>query len=527
MDIRTLLGLIFCLITSVDAFSQAARRRLPSSVNHPAINHFAPYMSLDGDALVFISDNAEDYILTPFFSYRTPRSDWRPPAELPRTIHTRLNYLWGYTLSPDGKILYFSTIKTPGVGGYDLWMSERNGSSWSTPQNLAAPLNTRAHEACATFTPDQKTVYFMRCETMSQREASGCKIMMSKKQANGRWGEPVALPPSINTGNAQAPRILADGETLIFSSDRPGGKGGMDLYVSRFRNGSWTDPVPMTFANTPDDDQFVSVNASGRYLLRDAPGDRRREMAEFLIPDHLRPKGLMRVEGTIAGAPAAYLSVHDLANGKRIFNGRPDGQGFFKLYLMEGSTYELSIDPEHDRLLYYSQRFDLTGDTLEQIVRVTPRIAPPKTGDEIPLDLVEFHGNTTDLTPASSAEVKRVARLIRGNPDREFAIKVVMTGYVEDSIRSSPELTEVRYDSVWTTIEVPDTTYVDADSMMVQVRDTLIVQPVFHNDRTQQQAEAVVSALEGQGVPRDRLPVEVMALPGDTRELRVFLVVRR
>src|SRR5690606_1511287 len=132
--------------------------------------------SLDGDALVFISDNADDYALTPIFSYRTPRSDWRPPAELPKTIHTRLNYHWGYTLSPDGKTLYFSTIKSPGVGGYDLWMSERNGMSWSAPQNLAAPLNTRAHEACATFTPDQKTVYFMRCQTMSQKEASGCTI---------------------------------------------------------------------------------------------------------------------------------------------------------------------------------------------------------------------------------------------------------------------------------------------------------------------------------------------------------------
>jgi autonomous glycyl radical cofactor GrcA len=527
-----LLGLLFCLVFVADAFSQAARRRLPSSVNHPAINHFAPYMSLDGDALVFVSDNAEDYVLTPFFSYRTSRTDWRAPAELPRTIHTRLSYLWGYTLSPDGKTLYFSTIKSPGVGGYDLWMSERTGSSWSTPQNMAAPLNTRAHEACATFTPDQKTVYFMRCETMSQREASGCVIMMSQKQANGRWGEPVALPPSINTGNAQSPRILADGETLIFSSDRPGGKGGMDLYVTRFRNGSWTTPVPMSFANTPDDDQFVSVNATGRYLLRDAPGARRREMAEFLIPDNLRPKGLMRVEGTIEGSGAAYISVYDLISGKRIFNARPDGQGFFKLYLMEGSKYELSIDPEHDQLKYYSQRFDLSGDSIEQVVRIAARLAPPVAGDEIPLDVVEFQDNATDVTPASAAELKRVVRLIKGNTDREFAVKVVMTGYQEDSIRSSPELTEIRYDSIWTTVEVLDTAYVETGDSLVQVldtleRDTLVVRPMFHNDRTQRQAEAVVAYLERQGIPVGRLGIETSALPGEERKVRVFLAVKR
>jgi hypothetical protein len=526
MYTRFFLGLLFYLTIVFDSYSQAARRSLPSSVNHPAISNYAPYMSLDGDALVFISDNADDYVLTPFFSYRTPRTDWRPPAELPKTIHTRLNYLWGYTLSPDGKTLYFSTIKSPGVGGYDLWMSERSGSSWSAPQNLGAPLNTRAHEACATFTPDQKTVYFMRCEKMSQREASGCVIMMAQKQANGRWGEPVALPPSINTGNAQAPRILADGETLIFSSDRPGGKGGMDLYMTRFRNGKWTDPVPMTFANTPENDQFVSVNATGRYLLRDAQGPRRREMAEFLIPADLRPKGLMRVEGTIDGAKSAFVSVYDLTDGRRVFNGRPDGQGFVKVYLMEGSTYELSIDPEQDKLTYFSQRFDLTGDTLAQIVRITPRIAPPAPGDEIPLDLIEFHGNTAEITPASSAELKRVARLIRGNPDRQFEIKVVMTGYMEDSIRSNPELTEVRFDSIRTTMHTMASTKLNPDSV-VEMHDTVIVRQWFHNDRTRQQAEAVVAGLERQGIPAGRISIEAIALPGEPRKVRVFLVVKR
>src|SRR5690606_2351893 len=181
MYTRFFLGLLFCLTIAFDTLSQAARRRLPSSVNHPAINNFAPYMSLDGDALVFISDNADDYVLTPFFSYRTPRSDWRPPAELPKTIHTRLNYLWGYTLSPDGKTLYFSTIKSPGVGGYDLWMSERNGSSWSTPQNLAAPINTRAHEACATFTPDQKTRSEEHTSELQSRENLVCRLLLEKK----------------------------------------------------------------------------------------------------------------------------------------------------------------------------------------------------------------------------------------------------------------------------------------------------------------------------------------------------------
>ena len=502
MNINFSWVLLICLFIPTDGSSQATKRRLPSSVNHPALNNFAPYMSLDGDALVFLSDNSEDYVLTPFFSSRTARSDWKQPEVLPRTIHTRLSYIWGYTLSPDGRFLYFSTVKSPGVGGYDLWMCERKGSGWSQPVNFAAPINTRSHEACATITPDQKTLYFMRCKSMDQKTASGCVIMKAQKKPNGQWGEPEELPATINTGNSQSPRILADTETLIFSSDKFEGSGGMDLYLSRLKDGRWTRPVPMDFANTPEDDQFVSVNAVGRYLMRDAKGSRKREMVEYLIPAGLRPKGLMRVEGTIAGqGTSSFITVLDMGSGKRIYSGRPDERGFFKLYLMEGSNYEISIDPERDDLLYYSQRFDLTGDTIEQVVRITPRIAPLDPGTEVMLDLVGFREYSADLLPEASNELKRVARLIKGNRDTDFTVEVTMTGYVTDSLPSSPDLTEVFYDSVWTTVE-------EIDSLgELFHRDTCTVKTIYHNDRTDDQARAVVAYLVGQGVPEGRLTI--------------------
>src|SRR5690606_40675772 len=108
----------------------------------------------------------------------------------------------------------------------------------------------------------------------------------------------------------------------------------------------------MDFANTNEDDQFVSVNAVGRYLMRDTKGNRKREMVEYLIPEPLRPRGLMRVEGTITGTgTSAFISVLDMGSGARVYSGRTDARGFFKLYLMEGSRYEVSVDPERDDLL--------------------------------------------------------------------------------------------------------------------------------------------------------------------------------
>jgi len=522
MNIKYSWVLVLCLLNISETFSQAAKRRLPSSVNHPAINHFAPFMSVDGDAIVFLSDNAEDYVLTPFYSSRNPRSDWKQPEALPKTLHTRLNFLWGYTLSPDGRFLYFSTIKSPGVGGYDMWFSERKGAGWAQPINLAAPLNSRSNEACATLTPDLKTIYFMRCEQMDQQGASGCVIMSARRKSNGQWDEPVALPASVNTGNSQAPRILADAETLIFSSDKfPGARGGMDLYVTRLKDGTWTNPVALEFANTTENDQFVSVNGVGRYLLRDAPGSRKREMAEYLIPAPLRPKGMMRVEGMITGmegpAVPVYISVVDLIAGYRIFSGRPDRGGAFKLYLPEGSQYEVSVDPEQSNYMFYSRKFDLT-DSIEQVVRISAPVKPLKKGDEIELSQVEFSEYGAELLPGAENELKKIARLIKGNFGMQFEIQVTMAGYAEDSIQSMPDLTEVRYDSSWTTLD-------EIDSLgQLYKRDTCMVSMLFHNDRTVAQAENVVAYLMGQGVPGSRMTYFVNSRPALPEEKKKILV---
>src|SRR5690606_12116912 len=111
--------------------------------------------------------------------------------------------------------------------------------AWSNPVNPGAPVNSRQHEACASLSADGKTLYFMRCEKMDQNSADLCRIYRTVKKPTGQWGEPEELPSHINTGNSQSPRIMADGETLIFSSDQMGGKGGMDLFLSRLVNGNW------------------------------------------------------------------------------------------------------------------------------------------------------------------------------------------------------------------------------------------------------------------------------------------------
>jgi hypothetical protein len=129
-------------------------------------------------------------------------------------------------------------------------------SEWSVPVNVGAPVNSAAGEMNAALSPDELSLYFTSTRTgglgstdiwVSQRDCDGCA-----------WGTPVNLGAPINSPGADAgPRLSIDGHLLFFQSDRPGGKGAVDIYVSRRDNPkddfSWGPPVNLgSDVNTTD-----------------------------------------------------------------------------------------------------------------------------------------------------------------------------------------------------------------------------------------------------------------------------------
>ncbi|HYG02312.1 MAG TPA: hypothetical protein VD927_07690 [Chryseosolibacter sp.] len=500
---KAVFSIILLVVCLQQGFSQAKTRRFPNSINHPSLNVFAPFISANGNAIVFLSDNAEDGALTPFYSFKEA-GDWKQPVVLPKNLHTRLNFLKGYALSADGKKMSITSIKGPGVGGYDLWTSEWKNNAWSEPANFGLPVNTRLHEAAPSFSVDGNTMLFMRCEQMDQMVAGKCSIWMSTRKSGGSWNEPEMLPASINTGNSQTPRMLADGETLIFSSDKmPGGKGGMDLYVSKKRGDNWSAPIAMEFVNTAGDDQYVSVEASGRYLLKDAPG-RKNEIIEYLIPDELRPAALVKVEGTVtfdgSTPTSSYVSVYDFSQQKSVYNAPAmGGDGKFLLYLKEGSRYELAVDPADDKYTFFSKKYDLT-ESLPGPDRITAKIQPLQEGAEIIVDGILFHPFTSEVDlDMSSNEVRRLTRLINANADFTFELQVLLSGYVEDANKVNEDLTEISVDTVTTQT-------VSLDSLGNEImQDSVEVKVTYHNDRTAKQGEEIINLLEAHGVDRNRL----------------------
>ncbi len=563
--IRLLHILSLFALVSIHCNAQSKLRKLPSNINHPAINVTSPFISLDGNTLVFISDNSDDNLPTMFYTTKRDAVNWNDPVMMPRTVNNRLNFLNGFAPSADGKTLYLSSLKSGGLGGFDIVVSQLKGTVWSEPANLGLPINSLGHEACPSLTADESTLYFMRCEKMDQKTASECKLMVSKKSRLGRWEEPEELPAFINTGNSQAPRILGDGETLIFSSDKfPENKGGMDLYMTRFAGNQWSQPVPLTFANSTRHDQYVSASSLGRYLLKDQPGARATEIVEILFPPDVKPKASLKIEGSITGLEnlsSPYIAVFDLKNQNRVFNGRPEKNGAFTLFLKEGTIYDLAIEPEKETFTFYSKKYDLTTNPIPQLDRVEASIVPISIGTQMDL-AIAFEPYATATTSYSAQELKRVARMVKGNPDFKFQLDVVLHGYQQDSVQSSPDLTEVIVDTLRFNVEkqIPDTVKLDSllaelnkidsleninsDSIQASVYalrrsqldsvrntafitiqiDSIAIKRTFHNDRTATQAGEIIAQLTKEGISSANINYTTNALKEPIVENRKTVV---
>lgn len=134
------------------------------------------------------------------------------------------------SVSCDGQQLYFASQRPGGVGGSDIWMSEKmENGYWGRPVNLGNKINTDGHEQAPYITDDGSTLYFASGGHPGMGEED---IYMSWKDHNtGQWSMPINLGPPINTGFRETGFFLTpNGRSGYFSSDRAGGLGGLDIY---------------------------------------------------------------------------------------------------------------------------------------------------------------------------------------------------------------------------------------------------------------------------------------------------------
>jgi len=170
------------------------------------------------------------------------------------------------SLSADGRILFLS--KDDNYNS-DIYTSTFNGITWSKTLRLNKHINTRYWESHGNLSTDGSLLVFA-----SDRPGGfgGLDLYISRK-VNGDWGPAVNLGPQINTPfNEDRPFLINNGKKLFFSSQGHRNMGGYDLFSSDLQqNDLWSEPGNLGYPlNTPDDNIFFMPTENGKsgYISR-------------------------------------------------------------------------------------------------------------------------------------------------------------------------------------------------------------------------------------------------------------------
>ena len=428
-------------------------------------------------------------------------------------------------------------------GSQDIWFSEKVGDTWSTARRLSEVLNRDQYNTILSISPDGQTIllkgayvngtYETRGFSISNKTTAGWTVpvkvdipgyeQMSKGKneygyltmdgkaillafarkknsedddlyvsffEDGRWTRPLELGDEINTKYSETtPFLSADGKTLYFSSDRPGGQGSQDIYLTRRLDDTWQHwRKPQNLGspiNTDEYDAYYSISAKGDYAYfmsgKGSLGkkDIFRLAIESAETDESSPKsggteaGGNTSSGKIGNAPAdaamadsrfgpsstrsvtsqesdpvvllsgtvlnqqtgkvpedASVTYEDLSNGKVLGQAKPDPTtGKYKLVLPYGKNY--GITAKAKGLIPTSTNLDLTtvrGRYLELDDRDLSMV-PLVKGNTATINNLFFDLGKATLKPESEPELKRILQVMKENT----ALVIEISGHTDNT----------------------------------------------------------------------------------------------
>jgi peptidoglycan-associated lipoprotein len=159
---------------------------------------------------------------------------------------------------------------------YSLYYAKKENSKWGKAEPLSQAESQKFHHTSATFSPDGNTMFYTASNVVGKKtiNSSDGIVNFSVKKAtlqNDKWHtDEVILPFTSKDFSTGQPTMSADGTTIYFASDMPGGIGGSDLYMVKYENGMWGTPVNLgTTINTAGNEMFPVISGNTLYYSSD------------------------------------------------------------------------------------------------------------------------------------------------------------------------------------------------------------------------------------------------------------------
>lgn len=389
--------------------------------------------------------------------YRT--NYWAPPSNAGTNINT-----YGHDaiigISPDGNSLLLYRDRDGG----DIYISKLKGTEWSRPKALPDPINSKYQENSATFTFDGRGLYFVS----DRPDGYGGKdIYFSRVDKNDNWSVPTNLGATINTKYDEiGVFMLPDGKTLYFSSKGHNTMGGYDVFKTVFDNGKWSEPVNLGFPiNSSDNDVFFSVSANGRHgfyssVRPEGMGGQDVYLINFYGPEkhpifnnednmiashesanleifmekfeEIQTTKLTLIKGQVVdaltGLPIeAIIELVDNETSELIATFESNSaSGKYIVSLPSGKNYGISV--RADEYLFHSENFDIPAQADYREVEKNIALKKVEVGNEITLHNIFFDYKKSELNKESMSELNNLVELMNQYP----TLKIEISGHTDD-----------------------------------------------------------------------------------------------
>jgi hypothetical protein len=231
-----------------------SKKKLGSDFSQGAIND-NPAVSFDGNTIVYTERRG---IVNAIFYSKKERGKWQTPIEITAALNAGEDCS-SSSLNSDGTELFL--YKTDNYDG-NIYSSNFVNGAWTPIKKLNKNINTKFYESHACISSDGKKLYFTSNRDGGQ---GNLDIYVSEKDATGDWGPAVNLGAAINTPfNEDTPFITRNDSVLYFSSEGHSSMGGFDIFKSQKIGTVWKTPTNLGFPiNSTDDDKFYQPMNNG------------------------------------------------------------------------------------------------------------------------------------------------------------------------------------------------------------------------------------------------------------------------
>lgn len=360
-------------------------------------------------------------------SYKTGGT-WQEPTDITAQIGG-YDRFYSNSITGDGKMLI---IYMDDGGDGNLYYCQREGEVWSKIKNIGRPVNSIYWQSHGFITYDGKSFYFSSNRPGGKGELD---IWVSERTEDGKWSEPVNCGDIINTPfNEDTPYFDPETGALLFSSTGHMSMGGYDLFRSVFRNGAWTYPTPIPFAfNTTLENTFFVLNNNGPGFITSYYDDKTESRNIFAIVAEdpalkiTTAQGTIHLEDGMSVDPSEILI--QLADIRKRIQKR-------NIPLLDSTSFKFDVTPGDYQLLIAHKGYKT--DTINiniplyfpgSFIAVNSALTPDKvvSGEFLTIKNILFEFDSYALNDESISTLNAVKSFLATYPD----LKIEVAGYTD------------------------------------------------------------------------------------------------